>query len=113
MSLHTEEVSELARKEMTLGRYLVDKIGGELRGEQGEINSQRLDIEISEVPLTNQEAIKKHIIDFYKSHGFEVKYNKSFSVIFVDENKRKRGTAVSYFEDTGMIRVSAVKISHE
>jgi len=112
MGLHAKEVSELARKEQTLGKYLVDKIGGELRGEQGDVRGE-LELEISEVPITNLEAIEKHIIDFYKSHGFEVEHhqdNQNFELHFVDNEERIRAMVISYFEDSRMIRVTAIKI---
>ena len=110
MTLHPQEVAELSGKKPTLGKYLVDKIGGRLKGEEGDVKSYRLEIEISEAPQTNLEAVKKHIIDFYKNHGFKVKYNQDFGIHFVDKEERLRAMAVSYFGDIGMIRVSAVKI---
>jgi len=113
MTLHTEEASELARKEQTLGRYLVDKIGGELKVRGRDIDSERSDIEISEVPSTTLRAVKKHIIDFYKSYGFRDELNQDSGLLFVDDRNRKRGVTASYLEDERMVLVTSLKISNE
>lgn len=112
MTLHPKEVSELARKE-TLGEYLVDKIGGELKVRGRDIDSKRSDIEISEVPSTTLRAIKSHIINFYKSYGFRDERNQDSGLLFVDDRNKRRGVTASYLENEKMVLVSALKISNE
>ena len=109
MTLHPKEVSELARKE-TLGKYLVDKFGGNLITELGSLTGKSLDIEISAVPSapeTTPITIEQQVTGFYEQNGFRIKCRDPSSTLFINNQEEKRKVTISYVLNE--IHVSAVK----
>ncbi len=104
MTLHFEEPSK--EKKLTLGSYLVDKLGGKLGGEDGGLFDSPLELKIENIETT-MEQLKESIVDYSISRGFSKSYDGDSKLKFGHKESSVVPVVIySYFKELRLCRVS-------